>query len=251
MAGRNLRDHGRGNRAAIRGVPGGVALPLAVGESVAPRPSPGSGQAAAPCLARSAAVSRDNPDAEHGQPDARRDDAVVALYREHYAGLCRLAAMLLGDATAAEEVVQEAFLRTFAGWRRIRQPDRARWYLRAAVVNLCRSRARRRVSEDRGNRQAVTGDPEGPGVFAGPHGDGATVAAATEHVGDAVTVLAAVRALPPRQRAAVVLRYYEDLSEADIAATLGCAPGTVKSQLAKARAALQRSLDDACGVDDG
>lgn len=130
-----------------------------MGESVAPRPSPGSGQAAAPCLARRAAVSRDNPgaehgrpgaeqgrpdaehgqpDAEHGQPDARRDDAVVALYREHYAGLCRLATMLLGDATTAEEVVQEAFLRTFAGWRRIRQPDRARWYLRAAVVNLCR-----------------------------------------------------------------------------------------------------------------
>ena len=84
---------------------------------------------------------------------AGRDEQVAALFDEHYAGLCRLATLLLDDRGAAEEVVQEAFLRTYSGWWRIRHPERARAYLRAAVVNQCRSRGRRRVSEDRGNRQ--------------------------------------------------------------------------------------------------
>jgi len=164
---------------------------------------------------------------------SRRDQQIVALFDEHYAGLCRLASLLLGDRAAAEEVVQDAFLRTYAGWRRLRQPDRARWYLRAAVVNGCRSRGRRRVTEDRGNRsawvaQSITGSGSGDG------GD----------PDDAFVVIQAVRALPPRQREAVVLRYYDDLSEADVATVLGCSVGTVKSQLSKARATLARRLTE-------
>lgn len=164
------------------------------------------------------------------RPD--RDREVVALFDEHYAGLCRLATLLLGDEAAAEEVVQEAFLRTFAGWWRLRRPTRARWYLRTAVVNLCRSRGRRRQAEDRGNRTvwatqgaaAVEGDPD--------------------RAGEWLAVVDAVRALPRRQREAVVLRYYEDLSDADVATVLGCSVGTVKSQLSKARASLARRLAD-------
>lgn len=160
------------------------------------------------------------------------EEGIADLFDQHYAGLCRLAALLLADRAAAEEVVQEAFLRTFAGWRRIRRPERAQWYLRAAVVNQCRSRARRRVSEERGNRTVWATE----GRREGEEWEG-------DRAGEALGVLEAVRALPTRQREAVVLRYYEDLGEADVASVLGCSVGTVKSQLAKARATLARLLD--------
>lgn len=160
----------------------------------------------------------------------RRDAAVAELFDTHYAGLCRLATLLLDDRGQAEEAVQEAFLRTFVGWRRLRHPEHAGAYLRAAVVNQCRSRGRRRVTEQRGNRAvwAASADP---------------VESDVERTGDVLAVLEAVRSLPARQREAVVLRYYADLSEAEVADALGCSVGTVKSQLFKARATLSRLLD--------
>ncbi len=127
-----------------------------------------------------------------------RDEIVARLFDEHYRGLCRLAGLLLGDAAAAEEVVQEAFLRTFSGWWRVRHPERAQWYLRASVVNLCRSRLRRRTTEDRGNR--VTWSETAGNARA----DVADVADAMDKSADALTLVALVRRLPPRQRDAVV-----------------------------------------------
>jgi RNA polymerase sigma-70 factor (sigma-E family) len=166
---------------------------------------------------------------------AQRDDLLEAVFSEHYGGFCRLAGLLLGDSAAAEEVVQEAFLRTFSSWWRLRQPDRARWYVRAAVVNLCRSRLRRRGSEEAGNRASWRDPTEW----------------SDDSVDDALVVLDAVRTLPPRQRETVILRYYQDLSERDVAALLGCSVGTVKSQLARARATLARSLPrDATAMDE-
>lgn len=159
-----------------------------------------------------------------------RDEQVAALFDEHYAGLCRLAGVLLGDPGAAEEAVQEAFLRTYAGWWRLRHPERAGGYLRTAVVNQCRSRGRRRVVEDRGNRRVWSTDSRVPEQW----GD--------DRVGDSLAVLAAIRGLPPRQREAIVLRYYQDLSEAEVAAAMSCSVGTVKSQLAKARGNLADAL---------
>ncbi len=161
-----------------------------------------------------------------------RDTAVAALFDAHYAGLCRLATFLLDDPGQAEEAVQEAFLRTFVGWRRLRHPERAHAYLRAAVVNQCRSRGRRRTTEQRGNRT----------VWADVRQD--TGQSDVERTGEVLAVLEAVRSLPTRQREAVVLRYYADLSESEVARTLGCAVGTVKSQLSKARATLSRQLGD-------
>lgn len=161
-----------------------------------------------------------------------RDAALSALFDAHYARLCRLAALLLDDPGQVEEAVQDAFLHTFVGWRRLRHPERAPAYLRAAVVNQCRSRGRRRVVELRGNRALWADTAEG-------------TTPAAERSGDALDVVAAVRALPARQREAVVLRYYADLSEADVAGALGCSVGTVKSQLSKARASLSRMLGDA------
>jgi RNA polymerase sigma-70 factor (sigma-E family) len=160
-----------------------------------------------------------------GRP-SDRDVLLEAVFSEHYGGFCRLAALLLGDAAAAEEVVQEAFLRTFSSWWRVRQPDRAQFYVRTAVVNLCRSRLRRRGPEEAGNRASWRDPAE--------WSDGA--------VDDSLVILEAVRTLPLRQRETVVLRYYQDLSERDVAAVLGCSVGTVKSQLARARASLARSL---------
>jgi RNA polymerase sigma-70 factor (sigma-E family) len=160
-----------------------------------------------------------------------RDAQVAALFDRHYPGLCRLATLLLGNAAAAEEAVQEAFVRTYTGWWRIRHPERAAAYLRAAVVNQCRSRGRRALSEERGNR-TVWATERAPGRRT------------PEQAADTVVVMDAVRALPRRQREAVVLTYYGDLSEADVARALGCSVGTVKSQLSKARAALARQLGD-------
>ena len=158
-----------------------------------------------------------------------RDDQIVALFDEHYGGLCRLASLLLGDAASAEEAVQDAFLRTYANWWRIRRPERAQWYLRAAVVNQCRSRGRRQSLEDRHYRAMAA--QEGEAV------------AEDTPMGESTAVLAAIQSLPPRQREAVVLRYYQDLAEADIAAVLGCSIGTVKSQLSKARVSLAAALE--------
>jgi len=158
-----------------------------------------------------------------------RDDRIRALFEDHYAGLCRLAYLITGDATQAEELVMDAFVRTFAGWRRIRDLDRADSYLRKAVVNLSRSRNRRRQTEQRSTATLPT-----------------SIAPRAESDRDD-DVWDAVRELPHRQRAAVVLRYFEDLSEADIADALGCSVGTVKSQLSKARAALSRALEDEGG----
>ena len=159
--------------------------------------------------------------------DAEATDLLASLFDAHYRSLCRLAYVLLGDPAHAEDVVQEAFLRTFTGLGRLRDRDRADAYLRRSVVNLSRSRLRRRSVEGRGNAAALQA-----GRLVSPLG------------GSDLDLLRAVRALPPRQRAAVALFYYADLAESDVASTLGCSVGTVKSQLAKARAALARCLGE-------
>lgn len=160
-------------------------------------------------------------------------DVVADLYDQHHASLCRLATVLLGDASRAEEIVQEAFLRTYRSWWRIREHDRAHGYVRATVVNLCHSQLRRRAVELRVNRaqwaeeeRQATAVP-GPGSFGVPDQSEAVVG--LRH---------ALGALPTRQREVVVLYYFEDMSVAAIAAAMGCSAGTVKSQLAKARHSL-------------
>jgi len=159
-----------------------------------------------------------------------RDEAVAELFDRHYASMCRLAYVILGDAALAEEIVMEALLKTFTGWGRVRDVERADAYLRRAVVNMCRTRIRRKAVEARVNaaihhrdeRRAPDWDPE-------RHETGRLV-------------WQAVVGLPERQRAAVVLRYFEDLPEAEIANVLQCSVGTVKSQLSKARSKLEAVL---------
>ncbi|MBA2725947.1 MAG: SigE family RNA polymerase sigma factor [Actinobacteria bacterium] len=162
--------------------------------------------------------------------EAERDRDVTALFDRHYAPLCRLAYVILGDAALAEEIVMDALLKTYTGWGRIRDLDRSDAYLKRAVVNLCRSKIRRKMVESRVNE--VTHHRE---VLRAPDWD-------PERHETSRLVWAAVKTLPERQRAAVVLRYFEDLPEAQIAEVLECSVGTVKSQLSKARAKLEKQL---------
>jgi RNA polymerase sigma-70 factor (sigma-E family) len=157
-----------------------------------------------------------------------RDREVAALFDAHYTPMCRLAFVILGDSAAAEEIVMEALLKTLGGWSRIRNPERADAYLRRAVVNLCRSRIRRKAIE---GRIGLAGTP--------PARDWDPDVRERDRL-----VWQAVRSLPVRQRACVVLRYYEDLPESRIAEILDCSTGTVKSQLFKARSKLQRVLGE-------
>jgi len=178
-------------------------------------------------------VTRDLAAAMAAEQDAAAPVALVSAFEAHFAGLCRLAFLIVGDSALAEDIVQEAFLRTFVGWKRLRDPDRVQMYLRRAVVNVSRSKLRRRVTEGRANAK-----------FYG--GSRAETGAELDHE-SADAVVEAVRMLPERQRAAVLLRYYLDLAESDIAETLGTKVGTVKSQLAKARRNLGKALTELPG----
>jgi RNA polymerase sigma-70 factor (sigma-E family) len=157
------------------------------------------------------------------------DRAVTALYGTHYRPLVRLAALLVRDVSTAEEVVQDSFVAMHSSWRRLRDTDKALSYLRQAVVNKSRSVLRHRVVVD---RNAPKPPPLAPSAEQG---------AMTEL--DRSAVVSALRRLPPRQREALVLRYYCDLSEAQIASTMGISRGAVKSHTARGMSSLRTVLE--------
>ena len=135
------------------------------------------------------------------------DQALTAMYSTHYRSLVRLAALLVRDVATAEEVVQESFITMHTAWRRIRDNDKALSYLRQSVVNKSRSVLRHRVVVD---RNAPKPAPDMPSAEQGA----LTLLERRQ-------VVSALRSLPPRQREALVLRYYGDLSEAQIASAMG------------------------------
>jgi RNA polymerase sigma-70 factor (sigma-E family) len=157
------------------------------------------------------------------------DDAVTALYTAHYRSLVRISALLLGEPALAEEVVQDAFVAMHGKWGRLRDPEKAAAYLRQAVVNRSRSALRRRVVEDRHRPSAETAMPSAEYAAFGTF--------------EREAVMSALRRLPQRQREALVLRYYADLSEADIAAVMGISRGAVKSHASRGIAALRHVLE--------
>jgi RNA polymerase sigma factor (sigma-70 family) len=148
-----------------------------------------------------------------------RSDAVEELYRDRFTDAVRLAHLLSGDASVAEDLAQEAFLRVR---ERLDGVDAPWAYLRVAVVNACRSHHRSLGRE--AVRIRLVG--AGPEIQLG-----------------ARELLDAVDALPYRQKAVIVLRYYEDLSEHDIARALGCRPGTVKSLASRALQHLAKEVE--------
>ena len=165
------------------------------------------------------------------------DVAITELYHAHWHRLVRLAWLLLRDQLAAEDVVQDAFVATHRSWSAIRDGGRVVGYLQTAVVNGCRSVQRHNVVVDRQNhRDAAAADAPGRGS----HGRAETHAL---HTADRDTVLDALRTLPARQREVLVLRYYSDLSEAQIAHTLEISPGAVKTHAHRGLSALRRTID--------
>jgi RNA polymerase sigma-70 factor (sigma-E family) len=155
--------------------------------------------------------------------------AVTALYAEHALGLTRLAQVMLGDRGAAEDVVQEAFAGLFRRWARLADPERAPQYLRSAVLNRCRNALRDAArGKERGELMAEA--------------DLAGYCVPQSAADDRRAVLAALRLLPPRQREVLVLRYFLDLPDADIARSMGIRPGTVRSAARRGLTALERIM---------
>jgi RNA polymerase sigma-70 factor (sigma-E family) len=160
------------------------------------------------------------------------DEALEQLYAAHWRGLVRLSVLLVRDQGVAEEVTQDAFVAVHARWSRLRDPDKALAYLRQAVVNRSRSALRHRAVVERHARRRTT-----PLVEAG-----ADQAALVDD--RRAAVLDALRLLPQRQREVLALRYYLDLSEAEIADTLGISRGAVKSHASRGAATLRTLLEE-------
>jgi RNA polymerase sigma-70 factor (sigma-E family) len=171
-----------------------------------------------------------------------RDDTaagvVTALYQANALGLVRLAHVLIGDRGAAEDIVQEAFSGLYWRWEQLRDPGKALPYVRSAVLNSCRSALRR--------SRSASAPAE---VLGGELPDFALVLASAEAVAlseeQRRAVMTALRNLPSRQREVLVLRFYADLSEAEIATQMGIGKSSVRSAQHRALVALGRMLKEA------
>ena len=144
--------------------------------------------------------------------------AFAELVEARSGALMRLAYAVVGDHQLAQDLLQEALIKTYVAWPRLREPSAAEAYVRRTIVTTAISWHRRPSFHE----PPVEVLPEGE------HGD------ETDRVTTHRVLWMHVRGLPPRQRAALVLRYYEDLSEAQIAAVMGISTGTVKSQTSRA-----------------
>jgi RNA polymerase sigma-70 factor (sigma-E family) len=158
---------------------------------------------------------------------ASAEAAVGDLYRAQAVGLIRLAYLMLGDRAAAEDVVQDAFCGLYRHWDRLADPSGALPYVRTSVLNGCRTALRRRA------RGQIT-------VYQPPSGSAEAAVLSRE---EREQVMRAVRRLPDRQREALVLRFYLDLPEPEIARLMGIRPGTVRSATHRALKALGHLLE--------
>ena len=163
------------------------------------------------------------------QVTAEASQAITDLYHSEYRSLVRMSAVLVGDVSTAEEVVQDTFIAMHSAWRRLRHSDKAVNYLRRSVTNRSRSVLRHRVVAD---RHAPKPEPDMPSAEQG---------AITQLERSAV--ISALLALPPRQREALVLKFYLDLSEDQVASMMHISRGAVKSHTARGKAALRTVLE--------
>jgi RNA polymerase sigma-70 factor (sigma-E family) len=164
-----------------------------------------------------------------GRPASDRritDEQFTDFVHASWASLYRTAYLLLGDHAEAEDLVQTALAKTYATWHRVRDLNAAPGYARTTLVNTATSWFRRRSWRNEHPTEAL------PEVGREPDPT------------DRPALVTALAQLPPRQRAAIVLRYYDDLSVAETAAALGCSEGTVKSQTSDALARLRSLLGE-------
>jgi RNA polymerase sigma-70 factor (sigma-E family) len=168
-----------------------------------------------------------------GPPVTTAETAVTALYQAHALGMIRLAHIMLGDRASAEDVVQEAFCGLYRRWSALADAGSALAYVRSSVLNGCRSVLRRQSRA----RDQADGQQAAP-----PPGISAEAAAIT--IEERQQVLRALRRLPARQREALVLRFYLDLSAEESAATMGIGPGSVRSAIHRGLESLGRMLQE-------
>jgi RNA polymerase sigma-70 factor (sigma-E family) len=163
------------------------------------------------------------------------DAEFTELVEAAWPGLYRTAYLLLGEHHLAEDLVQTSLAKTYASWGKVREPAAAMGYARVVLANTASSWFRRRSWR---NERPTSELPEPPGCPSEPS--------------DRPAVVEALRTLPPRQRAVVVLRYYADLSVREVADALGISEGTVKSQTSHALTTLRVRLgDDVVPMNEG
>ena len=223
----NITEPGLGGPVTSLGIHGDTEVSteiLASGELAAAAARPTS-------VTDTIAVRRYVPEARLAAPAASwaADQVVTEIYLTEYKSLVRLAMLLVHDVPTAEEVVQDSFEAMHRAWQRLRDSQKALSYLRQAVVNRSRSVLRHRTVVD---KNAPKPAPDEPSAESG-------AIALIERS----EVVAALRMLPVRQREALVLRYYGDFSEAEIAAAMGISRGAVKSHTARGMSALKSILE--------
>ena len=160
---------------------------------------------------------------------ARDTEEFAQFVAARSAALHRAAYLMVGDVALAQDLVQEALTKTYVAWPRLHRTGNAEAYTRKAITTTAISWFRRRSW----THERTTGSMPDPGTPG--HDDGVTRAA---------WLWTALQQRPARQRAAIVLRYYEDLTEAQTAEAMGCAVGTVKSQVSAALSKLRERLGD-------
>ncbi|WP_443070941.1 SigE family RNA polymerase sigma factor [Streptomyces sp. NBC_01476] len=156
-------------------------------------------------------------------------DHLTETYRAHYRSLLGLAALLLDDIASCEDVVQEAFIRVHSARSRVRDPEKTLAYLRQTVVNLSRSALRRRIL--------------GLKLLSKPMPDMASAEEGAYEILERDQLKAAMRKLQRRQREVLVLRYFADMTEAQVAETLGISLGSVKAYGSRGLAALRVAME--------
>jgi RNA polymerase sigma-70 factor (sigma-E family) len=156
-------------------------------------------------------------------------DHLTETYRAHYRSLLGLAALLLDDTASCEDVVQEAFIRVHSARKRVREPEKTLAYLRQTVVNLSRSALRRRIM--------------GMRLLSKPMPDMASAEEGAYEALERDELKAALRKLQRRQREVLVLRYFADMTEAQVAETLGISIGSVKAYGSRGLAALRVAME--------
>jgi RNA polymerase sigma-70 factor (sigma-E family) len=205
------RDTFAASRPHDGALPHGVAVTVADGADAAPGPTDSPTSAAGGGAAEPGATG-----------------ALGELYQAHYQSLVRMAALLVGDLAAAEQVVQDSLVAMHANWRWLKRREKSLAFVRRCVINGSRSALRHQLN---GERDAGPPPPRVP-----------SAARDADPQLERSPVVAALDLLSRRQREALVLRYYADLSEAETAAAMGISPGAVKDHTARAMLAIREAL---------
>jgi RNA polymerase sigma-70 factor (sigma-E family) len=224
-----LREHAAEDRAGLEAIQASavMAVQASAGGTGAVTAAPDPGEAVtADRTTRGPAGTRSEIARSWAGGDA--DRAVTALYSTHYRSLVRLAVLLVRDIATAEDLVQDSFVAMHSAWPRLADSDLALSYVRQSVVNRSRAVQRHRVVVDKLAPNLAPDTPGGEQEDINQPGRSA--------------LISALRALPARQREVLVLRYYAELSEAQIASTMGISRGAVKSHAARAMSSLRAVL---------